>query len=603
MTDNLANVDATELQKQIEYAEKEAAKGDEWGFTVGTAFVESMRNTYYKHTGTALDELIDNSIEAGAKTIHIAFGYDGKSDKKPTSIAVIDDGHGIPQKMLQFAVLWGGTHREGSRAGFGRFGFGLPSASVNQCRRFSVYSLVEGEPWQFLALDLDGIRDGEYNDTKTGRPIPPKPIEKAPPKWLMKEIQELFGENPFSHGTVIVWEKMDRLSWSTTAGLTKNLSQHIGVTYRNYISQVRLGIDGVRVEPTDPLFTTPGYRYFDLDEDRATPLEPAEIWVKPKDSDEKVPVRIRYSRLPLSFYSTDKDKNATRGNQNARWRVSTENHGILVSRMGRQIHTLEQTPWDGFERWRNDDRYWAAEINFPAELDEEFTVSNSKQGVFLSDRMWSLLKDAGMEKALHSLRKSVTTDQKAKTSEPEKDGGKRASERSLEESEKFKKVKTDPGSIEREKKAKENLEQFIKRRAKESNQPEDEVRKQIEQEVAAHPYRVEFEHLPGAPFFRVEQIGGMKVLYINRWHRFFSDIYAAPESTRLIRAALEVLLFVIGDCELDAAGNVDRKTFYSVERQEWSNTLATALEMLNRFIHDTEIIDVDDAENIPEAAQ
>lgn len=603
METNLANIDATELEKQIAYAKKEAAKGDDWGFTVGTAFVESMRNTYYKHTGTALDELVDNAIEAGAETIHVCFGYEGKSDKKPTSIAIIDNGHGIPTDMLKFAVLWGGTHREGSRNGFGRFGFGLPSASVNQCRRFSVFSLVEGEPWRFIALDLDGIRDGDYNDPKTGRPMPPKPVEKNPPDWLAKEIDKQFGKGAFTHGTIIVWEKLDRLSWSTTTGLTRKLSEHFGVTYRNYISRVRLGIDGVRVEPTDPLFTTPDFRYFDLDEDRATPLEPAEIWVKPKDGGEKVPVRIRYSRMPLSFFSTDKEKSATRGNQNERWRVATDNHGILVNRMGRQIHTLEQTPWDGFERWRNDDRYWAAEIDFPAELDEEFTVSNSKQGVFLSDRMWDLLKDAGMEKALHSLRKSVRDDQKAKSAEPEKVGAKRASERSLEESDKFKKSKTDTGSIEREKKAKENLDNFIKKRARESKQSEDDVRKQFEEEAKAHPYRVEFEHLPGAPFFRVEQIGGMKVLYVNRWHRFFSDIYAAPESTRLIRAALEVLLFVIGDCELDAAGNVDRKTFYAVERQEWSNTLATALEMLNRFIHDTEVVDVDEPSEEPSAAQ
>jgi hypothetical protein len=49
----------------------------------------------------------------------------------------------------------------------------------------------------------------------------------------------------------------------------------------------------------------------------------------------------------------------------------------------------------------------------------------------------------------------------------------------------------------------------------------------------------------------------MQVLNINRAHRFYSDVYAAPGNTRRVRAGLEILLFSIGDCELDAQGNLD----------------------------------------------
>ncbi len=44
---------------------------------------------------------------------------------------IYDDGHGMVKDMLSVAVTWGGTHRQGSRKGFGKYGYGLPSASLS----------------------------------------------------------------------------------------------------------------------------------------------------------------------------------------------------------------------------------------------------------------------------------------------------------------------------------------------------------------------------------------------------------------------------------------------------------------------------------------
>jgi hypothetical protein len=253
------------------------------------------------------------------------------------------------------------------------------------------------------------------------------------------------------------------------------------------------------------------------------------------------------------------------------------------------------------EKFGNDARYWGVELDFPSELDEEFTISNSKQGVVMSDRLWDLLRDAGMEKALRDLKGWVGKEQNKNRVEPERDDVKRVSEQSMEESLRFKPKRAGEDSVERIKKAKENLEQWAKRTAKEEKKPIDDVLQEHEEETAKHPYRVKFEDLPGAPFFRVEQLGGMKVLYINRDHRFYSDIYAATGSPRNVRAGLEVLLFVIGDCELDAQGNPDRKMFYASEKQEWSQLLNTALGSLSKFVHETDVDDGEVAEVDPKA--
>lgn len=580
-----------ELDRQKSYAIGLAKQGFDYGLAVGSAFVESMRNTYYRHTGTALDELVDNSIEAGATNLHIAFGYSSKSDAKPDSIAVIDDGHGMVPEMLRLSVLWGGTHREGSRTGFGRFGFGLPSASVNQARRFSVFSLTQGGSWHAITIDLDDIREGKYNDA-TGRVVAPDVVKQAPPGWVLDYVKQSFPKTGLKNGSVVLWEKLDRLKWRTTSAMTKNLLEHFGVTYRKYLSSINIVLDGTRVEPTDPLFVTPGYRYFDVDEDRASPRDPANFLVASKLTGEKAKVSIRYAKFPRHFFSIDKTKDASKGNANSRFAVANAHRGIIVTRMGRQIDVVEHTPWDGFEKFRNDDRYWAVEVDFPAELDEEFTISNSKQGVVLSDRLWDLLEDAGLRNALRALRAEVVAEQKAQKSEREKPDEARASERSMAESEKFRRNRTETNPVEREQKAREALDQYVKRKARDTDRPEKEVREEALEEAIKHPYRVEFADLPGAPFFRVEQRGGMKVLEVNRSHRFYSDLYADPAATRAFRAGLEVLLFSIGACELDAAGNADKRTFYAVERAAWSEVLASGLEMLSRFVEETDIKDI-----------
>lgn len=410
----------------------------------------------------------------------------------------------------------------------------------------------------------------------------------------MEYIQNNFGGKSLKHGTVVVWEKVDRLKWKTSQAMTKNLLEHFGATYRNYLSDVKIVFNGTRVEPLDPLFITPGYRYYDADEQRATALEPAEFEVTSKLSGEKVKVRIWYALFPQGFFSVDKAKDAGRGNSNPRFAVTNDHRGIIICRMGRQLDVVEHTPWNNFEKFRNNDRYWAAEIDFPAELDEELTVSNSKQGVVMSDRFWDLLKDAGMPATLRALRKEHDDEVAEKKSQIDEPGAKRASEQSMEESAKFKRKRASVDPIEREQRAREALENHVKAKARESKRPEAEVRREFEKEAKLHPYRVEFEKMPGAPFFRVEQIGGMKVLKINRAHRFYSDIYAAPGNNRQMKAALEVLLFAIGECELDAQGNMDRRMFYSVERAAWSEGLTAALEMLSQFVDDTDVADSGD---------
>jgi hypothetical protein len=156
-------------------------------------------------------------------------------------------------------------------------------------------------------------------------------------------------------------------------------------------------------------------------------------------------------------------------------------------------------------------------------------------------------------------------------------GEKRPSEHALQASEKF---RPERNHLPPEKEAQiaKRFEEEVMRRAQHTGKPVEEAKRDLQLEIQGRPYRVQFEPLPGAPFFHVEQIGGQRVLYLNITHRFFTHLYSNSEAGPYTRAALEVLLFVLGDCESESSG--ERQLFYESERAEWSKRLNVALDRL-----------------------
>jgi hypothetical protein len=567
-----------DLAAQREYARKKVDEGFDFGLTVADAFVRGIRDIGYRGTGRALDELIDNALQAEATKILVTYGFGPESDAKPTAIAVVDNGHGMDPEMIRLSAIWGGTHRENDRTGFGRYGYGLPSSCVSQGQRFTVYSIVEGGSLHAVTLDLQDITEGKLTNSDTGRIVVPEAEPAELPAWLAAEIATRFG-GALEHGTAVVIEKLDpnRLSWKTKTALERHLLQGIGTTYRNFLRQATIWVGEKRVDPIDPLFTTPGFRFYDLDEDRAEALEAHSFEVKDAETRQSLgTIKVRYSFMPPTFARID--KTGARGTNNARLAVMSDHNGIIVLREGRQIDVVAQRPWLTVN---NDDRYWGCEIDVPATLDEEMAITTSKQRVILSERIWTLLREQGVLANIAALRKRYDEEKaKARTAREQQEGEQRASEQAMAASDKFETEKT-PDTPERRRKSKEAFDREVERRTRLSGMPREEVERQLEVETTGRPYRLETESMVGAPFFRVEQVGPQKVLYLNTAHRFYKDVYAGPESSPRLRAGLEVVLFAIGACEIGAEG--DRQTFYETERGAWSARLNVALAQLEKI--------------------
>ena len=567
-----------DLQRQTEYADRLAESGFGFDLVVGEAFARGIRDLGYRDTGTALDELIDNSIQASASRVHLVFGYEGKGEKKPVRLAVLDDGHGMSPNAIRVAVLWGGTHREDDRSGFGRYGFGLPSAAVSMGRRYTVFSKIPGGIWHSVTFDIDEIAAGTF--TEHGRVRIPEATPAKLPPWTREYIAAQLGSADLEHGTVIVIEKLDRLTWKTEAALERHLLEHFGVTYRNFLRQVEIAVNGKKVEIVDPLFLDPEGRFYDHDQDRAEPLPEAMFDVKDSTGTPRT-VKVRFSYLPVTFHREDK-KAIKSPETNPRFKILNVHHGIIVLRNGRQIDVVRP-----HSDWRitlqHNDIHWKVEIDYPADLDEEFSITTAKQHVTVSPRMWDILEQHGVRNAIVGLKARFTQDNSRWKAEREKaqiEGSeKRLSEQAMEDAARFRRRPQPP---ERQQKAQELVEERITRLAQETGLSAEEATARIETGIKARPYLVAEESAPGAPFFRVHQLGGQKILYLNTAHRFYTEVYAGPHSTAGMRSALEVLLFVLGDCELDSAG--DRARFYEAERQEWSIRLSVTLDLLQQML-------------------
>ncbi|MDA8071764.1 MAG: ATP-binding protein [Actinomycetota bacterium] len=568
------------LQAQRQYIEKLESEHFGWDILVGDAFVRGMRDIGYKSTSFAMAELIDNAIQAAASRVDIVFGFDGGA--KPTKIAIIDNGHGMEAKMVRASLIWGAGTRAENREGFGKYGYGLPSASVSQCHRVSVFSKIPGGEWHRAYLDIDEIKDGKWS--KGNRIEMPAAAPMDPPDFVLQHLEERGRSG--DHGTVVVWEGLDRVNPKLRQELRNSLVTNLGVIYRNYLVATPITVDCVDVQPCDPLFLTEGFRYYDLDEDRAVELPPATVEVKDKGTGQVIGrMRVRYARMPATFFRKPEFKHTNRpgkGGTNERLDIADANNGIIFLRNGRQIDVI-RPPRSMRSINATTDRFWAVEVNFDATLDELFSITTSKQQVRPDDSVWDMLKDKA--KLFDVIGEMFTTYKKdaskiATKAEQAKEG-KRASVEAIEGAAKFRTTKTPDETPERQQEAEANLEQEARKRAGKAGVKPEAIERELVAEREGRTHEVETEDMPGAPFMRCVQEGGTRVLYLNIAHPFYTELYAGPSATPRLRAGLEVLLWTLGNSEADADPESERRRFYERERVSvWSPQLADALQVL-----------------------
>ena len=190
--------------------------------------------------------------------------------------------------------------------------------------------------------------------------------------------------------------------------------------------------------------------------------------------------------------------------------------------------------------------------------------------------MWEIFKQNNLPARIKELRKRLDTLRtKDKVKEEESKKEKRVSEQIMTEADKFDKKDVPP---EKKEQAEEKLREDAEEKAKEEKKGVDEVLEILETEAANHKFKIEFSELPGAPFYDVKLWGQQIRIIINASHRFYQDIYSQQDTRG--KTALELLLFVLGKCEIESDG--DKELFYQSERFDWSRNLETRLKILDK---------------------
>ena len=346
--------------------------------------VKAMRDNGYKNAAYAIAELMDNSIQAEAKTVQLLCAdresqVDQRTRKRLYQVAVLDDGSGMNAETLQIALQFGnGTHLSSDRQkGMGRFGMGLPSASVSQCQRVDVWSWTDGvENALHSYIDLPEINNGRMRVL----PLPKKdPIPKV---WREASGTKSFGKS----GTLVVWSEIDRMFWRTSKALIDNSEELIGRMYRYWIHDGRVSIvlknflfdDPSRVvqerhaKPNDPL-------YLMSDTSCPPPFDTRPMFKPfPDEGENEIPITVRFQgeehviKLRFSLASEE----ARNGGGSAPYgQHAARNVGVSVVRAGRELELdpAWTTTYDPRERW------WGVEVSFEPGLDELFGVANNKQ--------------------------------------------------------------------------------------------------------------------------------------------------------------------------------------------------------------------------------
>lgn len=311
---------------------------------VSSNFIRAVRESGYVSLATALAELIDNSIQAGATNIDLTIAR--PHGALHPEIKVLDNGVGMDRHELELCLKFGGSSRFDRRESFGRFGMGLPAASLSQARHVEVAAWRDGGPALAVTLDVDAIVAGD------------PPALKAKPTTSPSTPS----------GCRVTWRTCDRIEYRRLGWLERSLRRDLGRMYRRFLSEgLKVSLNERLLEPEDPMMMTTR-----IEGETATlAFTPLAYELRTPDGGSGW-VHVRFASLPVHrWHHLDKMTKRRIG--------IVSGGGVSVLRAGREIahgwHLM------GGKRRENYDDWWRCEIEFEPALDDHFGITINKQGI------------------------------------------------------------------------------------------------------------------------------------------------------------------------------------------------------------------------------
>jgi hypothetical protein len=513
-----------------------AASNEDASIVAVDRFIHATRDSGYRGTPSAVAELVDNSIQAGATRVHVAVTDDPAT--RSISVAVLDNGCGMSATTLRQALRFGGSSRFNDRAGFGRYGMGLPNSSLSQARRVDVYTWQQ--PGRVLTshLDVDEIAAGGVHDVPppTRAHVPAECPEPAP-----------------ATGTLVIWSRCDRLDHRRSSTIARKLTAYLGRAFRHCIwNGIEILVDGQPVRGVDPLCL------HGQSERRGAAIfgEPMTYDVEATENGATGKVVVTFSELPVEkWHSLSNDEKRSLG--------ITKGAGVSVVRAGREV----DYGWFfmGDKRRENYDDWWRCEIRFEPILDELFGITHTKQQIRPSEQLLEILS-ADMSATAKNLNARVRKAHlriKARAQFAESERVAAARDHLL------------PALPKRS--ASKDVSDAISTLLAKLPPPKPDARSS----PGATTYSIVEGNLPDTSFFHAALHEGRLVLVLAQNHPFYKKVYRPlsehdHDLARSLRGQLELVLLAAARAEVQATTRRNRDDLANL-RVAWSNAIASFL--------------------------
>lgn len=333
----------------------------------------SLRDIGYDFP-TAVADLVDNSITAGASRINIFTQFEPNG----SYVLISDDGAGMTERGLVEALRFG-TRRDYATNELGRFGLGLKTGSFSQCRKLTVLTRTSDKKKtiRVMTLDLNRIARTDRWDITANETSPA--IERA-----RTQLQE-------SPGTVVVWEDLDRVlperyaenGWGRRRlrSLAAKTSEHLAMVFHRFIAgdvggrgEVVICVDGEKLRAWDPFAP-------DESERAVLPHQVFEIETSRDPSEVRfqgfvLPARDRFSSL----------EEFERLSGPLKW---NRQQGLYIYRANRLV---QHGGWSNLRGIDEHMKLARASIDFDTDLDEAFQVNVAKMSVELPPAVRQMLE-------------------------------------------------------------------------------------------------------------------------------------------------------------------------------------------------------------------
>lgn len=329
------------------------------------SLIESMRAIGYS-VETAIADLVDNSISAGALNIHIA--YDASAEPY---VAVLDDGEGMAPNELTNAMRHGSSNPNDPRGqhDLGRFGLGLKTASLSQCRRLTVVSKQKGAI-HARCWDLDFVE------------IKAQWIVVVPDQHELKSLPHYHELASQESGTLVVWQSLDKMMAGTTNPAAEmktrmsGLFHHLGFVFHRFSQEeanfpaLNIFVNGLHVTPMDPFLKGNHFRQ---------PLEGQEIKVR------DAVIKVKPYILPPISHLTPEEVEIAGGRDGLRG-----SQGFYIYRNRRLVI------WGTWFRLVTKDEFFKLtriQVDIPNSLDDLWSLDIKKSMAFPPEIIREKLKD------------------------------------------------------------------------------------------------------------------------------------------------------------------------------------------------------------------